>query len=43
MEQKAIRPYRLGHGHKEMPRYGVDAVILSDKIHIHDASGASNM
>ncbi|WP_138933810.1 M24 family metallopeptidase [Roseovarius arcticus] len=43
IDLRAVRLYRLGRVRREMLRYGVDAVILSDPINIRYATGARNM
>ena len=39
----AVRHYRQGQVRKEMARYGVDAVVLSDPVNIRYATGTRNM
>ncbi|MEX1235471.1 MAG: Xaa-Pro peptidase family protein [Roseovarius sp.] len=43
IDLKSVRLYRLGRVRREMERYGVDALILSDPINIRYATGARNM
>lgn len=43
IDLSAVRLYRLRRVREQMKHYGVDAVILSDPINIHYATGARNM
>ncbi len=43
IDLKSVRLYRLARVRREMERYGVDALILSDPINIRYATGARNM
>ncbi|KAJ3543725.1 hypothetical protein NM208_g3420 [Fusarium decemcellulare] len=43
IDLKSVRLYRQGQVRKQMVKYGVDAVILSDPVNIRYATGTRNM